>query len=222
MLNGKIKIVLGLVLVVLLGLFVIFFVFGMSDASKFKREYEAYNGVSFGDSTYLKLDISRDNGIKYLNDDNIVKQLSHGSKIIYFGFPDCNWCRMVVPVLLDAASLNGINDIYYYNFKDVRNDYYLGKNNKGSRVYGEMVKILDKYINVTFEDGKNKGKKRITAPMVVLVNNGDVSSVHLGSVSSHKDYKKALTKDEKDELFSIYEDMMVELLLCNDECNDLG
>lgn len=220
MLNGKIKIVLGLVLVVLLGLLVIFFMFGVSDASKFKREYEAYNGVSLGEGTYLKLDISKDNGIKYLNDDNIVEELSHGSKIIYFGFPDCNWCRMAVPVLLDAASLNGVKDIYYYNFKNVRNDYYLGKDNNGSRVYEEIIKILDKYISVTFEDGKNKGKKRITAPMVVLVNKGKISSVHLGTISSHKDYEKDLTKDERDELFTMYEDMMVELLLCDDECKD--
>lgn len=220
MLNNKIKLVLGLVFAILIVLFVIFFVFGVSDASKFKREYEAYNGVSLGDGTYLKLDISKDNGIRYLNDDNIVEELSRGSKIIYFGFPDCNWCRMVVPVLLDAASLNDINDIYYYNFKNVRNDYYLGKDNKSSRIYGEIIKILDKYISVTFEDGKNKGRKRMTAPMVVLVNNGKVSSVHLGSVSSHKDYEKALTKEERDELFSVYEDMMIELLLCDDECKD--
>lgn len=220
MLNNKIKLVLGLVFAILIVLFVIFFVFGVSDASKFKREYEAYNGVSLGDGTYLKLDISKDNGIRYLNDDNIVEELSRGSKIIYFGFPDCNWCRMVVPVLLDAASLNDINDIYYYNFKNVRNDYYLGKDNKSSRIYGEIIKILDKYISGTFEDGKNKGRKRMTAPMVVLVNNGKVSSVHLGSVSSHKDYEKALTKEERDELFSVYEDMMIELLLCDDECKD--
>ena len=150
MLNGKIKIVLGLVLLVLLGLLVIFFMFGMSDASKFKREYEAYNGFSLGEGTYLKLDISKDNGIKYLNDDNIVEELSHGSKIIYFGFPDCNWCRMAVPVLLDAASLNGIKDIYYYNFKSVRNDYYLGKDNNGSRVYEEIIYIRIFSVRIIF------------------------------------------------------------------------
>ena len=36
-----------------------------------------------------------------------------GTGIIYFGFPECPWCRNAVPVLLDAAEEVGIEKIYY-------------------------------------------------------------------------------------------------------------
>ena len=84
----------------------------------------------------------------------------------------------------------------------------------------KLIKILDKNIETTFEDGKNKGKKKLTAPTVLLVNQGKITNIHQGAVPTHKDYTKKLTKQEQEELFKIYEDMMIELLLCDENCKD--
>ena len=44
----------------------------------------------------------------------------NSSGVIYFGFPECPWCRNAVSVLLDAASETGIDKIYYMNNRDDR------------------------------------------------------------------------------------------------------
>lgn len=193
-----------------------------TDSSKFKREYEAYNNIPLTQEkgNYIELNIQKNNQIKYLNDDNIIKEIQTGNKIIYMGFPDCNWCRMILPVLLNTANENGIKEIYYYNFKNIRNDYYQGKTTNKAKTYEKLIKILDKNIETTFEDGKNKGKKKLTAPTVLLVNQGKITNIHQGAVPTHKDYTTNLTKKEQEELFKIYEDMMIELLLCDEDCKD--
>lgn len=223
MTKNKLKIILIIIIsILILGLITTIVIKNNTDSSKFKREYETYNNIAIDQENgkYLELSIPKDNQIKYLNDDNIIKEIQTGNKIIYMGFPDCNWCRMILPVLLNAANENGIKEIYYYNFKDIRNDYYQGKNTTKAKTYEKLIKILDKNIETTFEDGKNKGKKKLTAPTVLLVNQGKITNIHQGAVTTHKDYTTNLNKKEQEELFKIYEDMMIELLLCDENCKD--
>lgn len=221
--NKKLKTILTIIILLLaLGLITTIIIKTNTDSNKFKREYEAYNNITISTKKekYITLDINKNNNIKYLNDDNIVKEIQKGNKIIYMGFPDCNWCRMILPVLLKAANDNGIKEIYYYNFKNIREDYYQGKNTKKAKTYQQLIKILDKNIETTFEDGKNKGKKKITAPTVILVNQGQITNIHIGAIKTHEDYTKNLNKEEQEDLYKIYEDMMIELLLCNENCKD--
>lgn len=221
--NKKLKIVLIIIISILvLGLITFMVIKNNTDSSKFKREYEAYNNVPLTQEKgkYIELNIPENNQVKYLNDDNIIKEIQTGNKIIYMGFPDCNWCRMILPILLNAANENNIKEIYYYNFKNIRNDYYLGKTTDKAKTYEKLIKILDNKIETKFEDGKNKGKKKITAPTVLLVNQGKITNIHIGATQTHKDYTKNLTKKEQEELFKTYEDMMIELLLCDENCKD--
>ena len=219
------KLIIGLILILILitGLVTTYILIQNSkDSYKFKKEYESYNNKSWEyegkKGKYLNIEINKDNPIIYLNDENIVKELKEGDKIIYFGFPDCNWCRAALPVLLKSAEENGVEKIYYYDFGEVREAFEKNKNNEKAKIYQQIIEVLDSNITSTFESGAKKGEKRLSAPTVVLMKDGKVSSFHYRTVESHQNYNKNLTTDEYNELYKIYEDMMIDLIMCTSDC----
>lgn len=219
------KLIIGLILILILitGLVTTYILIQNSkDSYKFKKEYESYNNKSWEyegkKGKYLNIEINKDNPIIYLNDENIVKELKEGDKIIYFGFPDCNWCRAALPVLLKSAEENGVEKIYYYDFGEVREAFEKDTNNKKAKIYQQIIEVLDSNITSTFESGTKKGEKRLSAPTVVLMKDGKVSSFHYRTVESHQNYNKNLTTDEYNELYKIYEDMMIDLIMCTSDC----
>ena len=221
----KKKLIIGLILILILitGLVTTYILIQNSkDSYKFKKEYESYNNKSWEyegkKGKYLNIEINKDNPIIYLNDENIVKELKEGDKIIYFGFPDCNWCRSAVPVLLKSAEENGVEKIYYYDFGEVREAFEKNKNNEKAKIYQQIIEVLDSNITSTFESGTKKGEKRLSAPTVVLMKDGKVSSFHYRTVESHQNYNKNLTTEEYNELYKIYEDMMIDLIMCTSDC----
>ena len=221
--NKKLIIGLILILILIIGAITTYILIQNSkDSYKFKKEYESYNNKSWEyegkKGKYLNIEINKDNPIIYLNDENIVKELKEGDKIIYFGFPDCNWCRSAVPVLLKSAEENGVEKIYYYDFGEVREAFEKDKNNEKAKIYQQIIEVLDSNITSTFESGAKKGEKRLSAPTVVLMKDGKVSSFHYRTVESHQNYNKNLTTDEYNELYKIYEDMMIDLIMCTSDC----
>lgn len=221
--NKKLIIGLILILILIIGAITTYILIQNSkDSYKFKKEYESYNNKSWEyegkKGKYLNIEINKDNPIIYLNDENIVKELKEGDKIIYFGFPDCNWCRSAVPVLLKSAEENGVEKIYYYDFGEVREAFEKNKNNEKTKIYQQIIEVLDSNITSTFESGAKKGEKRLSAPTVVLMKDGKVSSFHYRTVESHQNYNKNLTTDEYNELYKIYEDMMIDLIMCTSDC----
>lgn len=219
------KLIIGLILILILitGLVTTYILIQNSkDSYKFKKEYESYNNKSWEyegkKGKYLNIEINKDNPIIYLNDENIVKELKEGDKIIYFGFPDCNWCRAALPVLLKSAEENGVEKIYYYDFGEVREAFEKNKNNEKAKIYQQIIEVLGNNITSTFESGAKKGEKRLSAPTVVLMKDGKVSSFHYRTVESHQNYNKNLTTDEYNELYKIYEDMMIDLIMCTSDC----
>lgn len=219
------KLIIGLILIpiLIIGAITTYILIQNSkDSYKFKKEYESYNNKSWEyegkKGKYLNIEINKDNPIIYLNDENIVKELKEGDKIIYFGFPDCNWCRSAVPVLLKSAEENGVEKIYYYDFGEVREAFEKNKNNEKAKIYQQIIEVLDSNITSTFESGAKKGEKRLSAPTVVLMKDGKVSSFHYRTVESHQNYNKNLTTEEYNELYKIYEDMMIDLIMCTSDC----
>ncbi len=221
--NKKLIIGLILILIIIIGAITTYILIQNSkDSYKFKKEYESYNNKSWEyegkKGKYLNIEINKDNPIIYLNDENIVKELKEGDKIIYFGFPDCNWCRAALPVLLKSAEENGVEKIYYYDFGEVREAFEKNKNNEKTKIYQQIIEVLDSNITSTFESGAKKGEKRLSAPTVVLMKDGKVSSFHYRTVESHQNYNKNLTTEEYNELYKIYEDMMIDLIMCTSDC----
>jgi len=199
-----------------------------SDSIKFKIEYESLNGkdTSYG-TTYKKLTISEINPIKYSSYDEILDILKNKTGIIYFGFPECPWCRNAVPVLIDVAKDNNVENIYYLNIKNERDSYVVENNEllyatdekgneiKGSKGYFKILNALDEYLNdytIVYEDKTYEvGEKRLYAPTFVFVKEGEVIGLHVSTVESHTDSNKDLTKKQYNELYGIFEDYILEM-----------
>lgn len=198
------------------------------DAIKFKDEYEVYNGQksTLGEK-YLTLEIKDSNPIKYSSYDEIIDVIKNQTGIIYLGFPECPWCRNIIPVLFDVAKDNNINTIYYLNIKKERTSYIVeddklvyetdenGKEKKGTEGYHKLLKVLDKHLTeyiITYNDKTYEtGEKRIYAPTVLFVKDGKVLGLHVSTVSSHLNGYDKMTEEQMDELYSIYEDYILEI-----------
>ena len=193
------------------------------DAAKFIKEYEELNEKE----GYIKLDIAKDNPIKYADYDKLLEVIDNGTGIIYLGFPECPWCRNALPVLFDAAKENGVETIYYMNIKNERDSYVVedgelvfatdedGNEKNGTEGYFDLLKALDKHLTdyvVVFEDEEYEtGEKRIYAPSVIFVRDGKVLGVHVSTLESQTDPRKPLTDKQYEELYGIYEDYILEM-----------
>lgn len=189
-----------------------------TDGIKFKEEYESLNG-KINESTgkpYLNIDISINNHMKYSTYDEIKEVITEGTGIIYFGFPQCPWCRNAVPVLLSAAEEAGIDTIYYFNALSIRDKKYLDDNgnivveNEGTAEYKELVKLLYGYLDV-YSGLNDDTIKRLYFPTVIFVKNGHVIGSHSGTVNSQTNPSIPLDESQYKELQSIYATYIKEL-----------
>ena len=192
------------------------------DAIKFKKEYESLNETSG-----IELNISENNPIEYADYDKLLEVIENGTGIIYLGFPGCPWCRNALPVLFDVAKENKVKTIYYMNIQNERDSYVVenkklvyakdedGNEKKGTKGYFKLLDALEDYLTdytVVFEEKEYEvGEKRIYAPTVIFVRDGKVLGLHVATVDSQKNPKEPLTKKQYNELYSIYEDYVIEL-----------
>ena len=182
-----------------------------TDAVKFKKEYEAYNGKKYDntDIEYFTVNLSNKNIFKYASSKKVIDLLNSGTGIIYFGFPQCPWCRTLVPYLEEIAIKNGISEIYYLNILDIRDSYTVEDkkvivDKEGTKDYYKILKLLDKYLEkfyVKDDNGKkyDTGVKRLYAPTVVVVKKGKVVAFHEGTVDTQEKFVP-LTEKEENEL----------------------
>lgn len=187
------------------------------DNIKFKAEYEALNDTKNDDDTnkYISINLPEQNLIRYTLIDEIFNILDGGTGIIYFGMPECPWCRNMLPVLIDAAKSNQIGTIYYYNPKNIRDE--------NSQEYQKLVNLLKDFLLTDTatqkETDKNfdKNKKRLYMPDVFFIKDGEIVGDHKSTVESQKDPKIALTKDQYNDLKKIYTDYIKKM---NGTCDD--
>lgn len=177
-----------------------------TDAIKFKREYEEYNDKKYDNGkSYFKIDLSNKNLFKYITEEKAVEFLKEGTGVIYFGFPQCPWCRSLVPYLEEIGKEYGVEEIYYLNISDIRDTYKIIDNKavvdkKGTDSYYELLKLLDSYLE-KYKINDEKGKeydtkvKRLYAPTTVVVKNGKVVGFNEGTVDTQAKFV-ALTEDE--------------------------
>lgn len=203
-----------------------------SNAQKFKEEYESLNNkTAYGTKKYLTLEISKKNPIKYSTADEIIKLLENKSGVIYFGYPECPWCRSAVPSLLSAAKESGIETIYYMNLKEARdvkiidNDGKIIEKKAGSDDYKKLLKALDKYLDdYVIEDIQgnkiNTNTKRIYVPLVMFIKDGTVVGIHVDTVESQKDPFQGLDEKQTEELTLIYLKFMNKIQgnYCDESC----
>ena len=188
------------------------------DSLMFKEEYELLNGKYYEENnlTLPNLEITKDNPMIYVDENEIIDKLTNGTHILYLGYPECSWCRRTVPILLNLAQNNKIETIYYYNFYKLRTDYEAGTNEKKTNLYKNIINILNDFIDTTYEDGE----KQLSAPMVIFIKNGKIVGSHYKLVKSYEDYNIDLTEEQKDELLNIYQNYynLMFTNVCDKEC----
>lgn len=190
----------------------------ITDSIKFKEEYEILNGISDANGNPNRsILIDEDNPIIYANETDILSMIDNKeSFVVYFGFSACPWCRSVIPSLLSAAKENGITKIYYVDVLNIRDKFELDDKNKavrtveGSDGYYKLLEafdsVLDDYSPLTYKNKKNKtvkvkiNEKRIYAPSVIAVKNGNPVSLEDGLIDSLTDSRMELTDDMKCEI----------------------
>lgn len=189
----------------------------ITDAIKFKEEYESINGKNAGENeTVRELTISENNPFVYSTADEVAEMIDNKETfVVYFGFANCPWCRSVITSLIDSAKKKDIDKIYYVDVKDIRDTYSLDKNHKpirtveGTEGYYKLLERLDpvlEYYNPLFYQTKKKklkevkvNSKRIYAPNVVIVKDGVPVGMNSGISTLQKSAYAEISKDIKDD-----------------------
>ena len=196
----KIIIIIGVVLVIALGVLGYLYLNKEKntnvDGKKFAAEYTS---------------VTEDNVFVYRTIDEIINILEHGTGVVYLGFPECPWCTAYVPYLNEVAKANGVDKVYYYNIYNDRKE-----NNDN---YKKLVDILKEYLKFDEE-----GNKRIYAPSVIAVKDGEILDFDDETAWDTKGYKtpEEYWKNEdleglKKKLAKMFEE--TKLNVCTSNCN---
>lgn len=174
-----------------------------SDAEKFKHEYEIMNGQATldGEHVYKDITIPEDNSFVYVDGARAVELLEGESGVLYMGFPECPWCRTLLPALIEAQAASGYEgNIYYYNALQDRNvlrleDGEIVTDEAGTAEYHALVEMLKDHLG-PYEGLQDDSIKRIYLPTTVFFKDGAVLSVHLDTLDSQASGYDDLTEDE--------------------------
>ncbi len=172
----------------------------LPDKERFKLEYESNNGKIDDHMQKMRaVSISSDNPIVYVNCADVVQMVNSGETFwLYCGFTKCPWCRGNVEAMLEAAKKCNISKIYYLDVYTCRDTYELKKGTptlktNGDDNYMKLIElfgpVLDDYTLYADNDEKvSVGEKRIYAPNVIYVNNGQAEKLTTGSDSFDDPY----------------------------------
>lgn len=186
-----------------------------TDASKFAEEYNSINGTkSSSGKEYRKLNISEDNPFIYATAEEIVEKINNKETfVVYFGFNTCPWCRSMIEELIRCAEDYNYKEIYYVDVKEIRDRIELDENNEpkttteGSKGYMELVdalsEVLDDY-TLTSSSGEeiSTNEKRIFAPNVISIVDGEAKEKVDGISSKLEDPYSEITKEMKEESYN--------------------
>ena len=188
------------------------------DGLRFKEEYAELNGEIHERTgrPFQEVLISEDNPIQYATAEEIIDLIENGTGVIYFGFPQCPWCRTAVPALLEAAEIAGIETILYLNMtyeRDIRvidEDGDIIIEREGTAGYQRIQALLYEYLMpyiLTDEDGNevDTGERRIYVPFVVVIRNGQVVGHHFYTLPiQDEDPFMVFNESQHQELRDIY------------------
>ena len=183
------------------------------DASRFKSEYESLNNQlkSNGVDKHLEISIPDENNIEYIDSTRAKQILTNGTGVIYFGFPECPWCRNLVPTLIDVANENGQGKILYLNNKEERDikkldeEGNIATEKEGTDNYYEILNLLGENAS-TYNGLEDETIKRLYFPTVVFVKNGEIVAFHEGTVDSQEDASVMMTVEQQKELKKILQE----------------
>lgn len=163
-----------------------------NDSTRFYLSYTVYNYFPYENGKYIKVDIPVNNKVKYLNEEEVISFFESGTGVVYFGYPECPWCRNIVGPLTLASRESG-EKLYYVDVHKLTSK-------------DKLFEILDSFLK---ED--DEGNKKLYVPDVYFVHDGEILSHHLGSVDSYKNPYLGMNREQEKELISIYQESINQL-----------
>ncbi len=185
----------------------------VTDAQKFKEEYESVNNTQTSNGKDIRnLSISEDNPFVYKTADEVAELMESGETFaVYFGYNTCPWCRSVVPTLIEVAKDLDIKKIYYVDIHDIRDtlevkDGKVVTTKEGSEGYYKLLEVFkDVLSDYSLQDSKGKNvktnEKRIYAPNVISVIDGKVQKLDTGISDKQTDGYMELTDEMKKDTY---------------------
>ena len=202
-----------------------------TDNIKFKEEYEKLNGKKNDQGKkYREVTIDSKNKIVYKTTEEVLDLIDKKkSFVLYFGFDTCPWCRSVVPTLASISKeLN--QKVYYIDVKDIRDTYGLDDDNKpklvkkGSKDYSKLLEKLEPVLeDYTLTDSDNNkievGEKRIYAPNIISVINGEAKELTTGISDKQTEGYMKLTKEIEKETYNKIKKVLKQVKDKNSTCD---
>lgn len=202
-----------------------------TDGIKFKEEYEKLNGKKNDQGKkYREITIDSKNKIVYKTTEEVLNLIDKKkSFVLYFGFDTCPWCRSVVPTLASISKeLN--QKVYYIDVKDIRDSYELDDDNKpklvkkGSKDYSKLLEKLEPVLeDYTLTDSDNNeikvGEKRIYAPNIISVINGEAKELTTGISDKQTEGYMKLTKEMEKETYNKIKKILKQVKDKNSTCD---
>jgi thiol-disulfide isomerase/thioredoxin len=213
------------------------------DMIQFKEEYEALNGLETAAGRVNQtISIPEFNLIRYTTPEEILEIAENGTGLIFFGFPQCPWCRQMAPLLIDVALDMGLDTIHYIDLLAIRTTWQLQDGvpvmtNPGHPRYQDLLTAFRSVLepmelnpfHITDADGNrfDTGELRIFVPTVVAIRDGVIVDSHVYTVPAsipgnpYGNQWNPLTNEETRYLRAIYE-RVISALLGNDACTEIA
>ncbi|HLV50136.1 MAG TPA: hypothetical protein VKY25_04325 [Erysipelothrix sp.] len=210
------KLLMGLLLMSLVGC-------SSTPSDPFITEYEALNGTTTESGmTYLDLDIPEDHRFVMSDEESILDIFNGGNGVIYFGFPECPWCRSALMVMQEAAKDVSLGKIHYLNVLDIRNELSLDDDGnvvvdkQGSDFYNQVLEYLGEHAPL-YPGLEETGERRILVPLVVSVVEGEITFSHSGTVETHTNPFEPMDDVSREALLNIYKEGFLTVTSCSIE-----
>lgn len=181
-------------------------------AALWKEEYESLNGEkNDAGRPYPTVTFPEGLQISLPTEEEVLGLFRNGTGILYFGFPECPWCRTLLPVLSEVLTEHPGIALFCYDLRPERDEYRLDENGElqqireGTAFYSRLLDILDGWIGA-YQGLDDDSLKRIYMPTLVFLKDGVIQSVHINTVDGQESGYDPLTDEQRAELKSILEE----------------
>ena len=187
------------------------------DSLAFKQEYESLNSKDNGyGGEYKNVFVYPANPMKYATQEEVETLLTAGTGVIYFGFPECPWCRNALDGFLDATWDLGTAEVLYFNNRDERDvvklndDGSLVVEKEGTDGYKKILELLGESASV-YEGLNDENIKRLYYPTFVFVKDGKIVEFFEGTHPDVEEPAIAMTEAQQNELKEMFKDSFAKL-----------
>ena len=191
-----------------------------SDAVKIKEEYESLNNTKNENNQRLYPNVVLDeNNVFVKSNENEIIDILNSEGYIYFGDYTDAYSRSLISLVDEVSKNNIISKINYFDISTIKDEIALDDLNEpiikkqGSNSYYKMLEILDEWLPNYYlinEEGTKIDtlEKYIVVPTIVVVKDGEIKNLRMGTIESQKTGYDELSSDEvskiKEELDNLF------------------